>query len=166
MTILKVSSKLQSKQWENVPSLIYKDDMNWIPHIKQDIARIFDPNSNKLFNDGDASRWILKDALGVCIGRIAAFHSKKYSNAQTQLTGGIGFFECINDGKAAFQLLDTAVAWLRNEGMEAVDGPINFGEKEAYWGLLVKNFTDMNSFRMNYNPPYYRFSIYYYIAPH
>ncbi len=39
--------------------------------------------------------------------------------------------------------------------MEAVDGPINFGEKEAYWGLLVENFKDMSSFRMNYNLPYY-----------
>jgi GNAT superfamily N-acetyltransferase len=52
--------------------------------------------------------------------------------------------------------------------VEAIDGPINFGEKEAYWGLLIENFTDMSSFRMNYNPPYYRrffeqagFQIYY-----
>ena len=40
--------------------------------------------------------------------------------------------------------------------MEAMDGPINFGEKNMFWGLLVENFTDPNSYGMNYNPPYYQ----------
>ncbi len=156
MPILQVITATHLKQWEGVPDLIYKNDTNWIPHIKQDVARIFDPAANKLFNDGNAARWIVANNDGIAIGRIAAFHSKKYSDAQSQKTGGIGFFECIDDANIASQLLDTAVNWLKTEGMQAVDGPINFGEKEAYWGLLVMNFTDMSSFRMNYNPPYYK----------
>ena len=49
-----------------------------------------------------------------------------------------------------------AEAWLNEQGMEAVDGPINFGEKDKFWGLLVDNFDDLPSYGMNYNRPYYR----------
>jgi hypothetical protein len=40
--------------------------------------------------------------------------------------------------------------------MEAMDGPINFGEKNQFWGLLIKNFNDPGIYGMNYNPPYYK----------
>jgi len=39
--------------------------------------------------------------------------------------------------------------------MQAMDGPINFGENDTFWGLLVEGFTHP-SYGMNYNPPYYR----------
>lgn len=144
------------KAWLLLPQRLYQADPNWIPHIHQDIKGIFDPLKNKLFKEGAAMRWLLLDDKNQPIGRIAAFWSKKYSSGQSQPTGGIGFFECVDDPQAAIKLFDVACAWLKKEGMEAVDGPINFGEKEAYWGLLVENFTDMSSFRMNYNLPYYR----------
>lgn len=156
MAILEVNSAKSIRQWEAVPKLVYQADTNWIPHIRQDVAGIFDPEKNKLYRDGAARRWIVTNENGLVIGRIAAFHSKKYSESQKQPTGGIGFFECLDNASAAFELLETACSWLKSEKMEAVDGPINFGEKEAYWGLLVLNFSDMGSFRMNYNPPYYQ----------
>ena len=39
-------------------------------------------------------------------------------------------------------LLDVARHWLRQRGMEAMDGPINFGERDKWWGLLVEGFTE------------------------
>jgi hypothetical protein len=36
-----------------------------------------------------------------------------------------------------------------------MDGPINFGENDNFWGLLVEGFTPP-SYGMNYNPPYYK----------
>jgi hypothetical protein len=63
----------------------------------------------------------------------------------------MGFFECIDKQEAAFLLFDTCKAWLEKAGMEAMDGPINFGENESYWGLLVEGF-DNPSYGMNYHP--------------
>lgn len=108
-----------------------------------------------MFRHGKAERWILEKD-GIVIGRIAAFVNQKYAKGMEQPTGGIGFFECIDDDNAAHQLFETAYKWLKDEGMEAVDGPINFGEKDRFWGLLVDNFTSINSYAMNYNPPYYK----------
>src|SRR5207244_1439155 len=56
--------------------------------------------------------------------------------------------------EAANLLFDTAKKWLQERGMEAMDGPINFGERNAWWGLLVEGFTPP-TYQMNYNPPYY-----------
>jgi len=36
-----------------------------------------------------------------------------------------------------------------------MDGPINFGERLAWWGLLVDGF-HAPLYQMNYNPPYYQ----------
>jgi hypothetical protein len=51
-------------------------------------------------------------------------------------------------------LLDTAKDWLKGEGMQAMDGPINFGERDKWWGLLVDGFSSP-LYGMNYNHPYY-----------
>jgi GNAT superfamily N-acetyltransferase len=156
MQIQIVNNTKTAQQWLDVPKKIYAHDRNHIPHIQQDISGIFNPAKNKLFSQGCAERWILLDGNKNAIGRIAAFFSKKYSDAQNQKTGGVGFFECVDDDQAAQLLLQIAIDWLKALEVEAIDGPINFGEKEAYWGLLIENFTDMSSFRMNYNPPYYK----------
>jgi GNAT superfamily N-acetyltransferase len=156
MYITIVDYSKTAHQWSQVPKIIYASDSNYIPHIQQDIEGIFNSNKNKLYTQGEARRWVLINEALKPVGRIAAFFSKKYSDAQNQKTGGIGFFECIDDDRSAALLLQTACDWLQTLGVEAIDGPINFGEKEAYWGLLIENFTDMGSFRMNYNPPYYR----------
>ena len=52
-------------------------------------------------------------------------------------------------------LFNQSREWLAARGMMAMDGPINFGENDVNWGLLVDGFTHPG-FGMNYNPPYYR----------
>ena len=89
------------------------------------------------------------------IGRIAAFINHRTAKTEEQPTGGCGFFECINNHTAANLLFDTAKNWLQQRGMEAMDGPINFGERNAWWGLLVEGFTPA-TYQMNYSPPYYK----------
>jgi hypothetical protein len=39
--------------------------------------------------------------------------------------------------------------------MEAMDGPINFGERNTWWGLVIMGF-DEPLYKMNFNPPYYK----------
>ncbi len=58
----------------------------------------------------------LKDDHDKLIGRIAAFYNKKKAYLYKQPTGGAGFFECINDQKAANILFDAAKSWLDSTG--------------------------------------------------
>ena len=168
MKLIEVNSRNDVKLFHLVPRTIYINDSNWIPHLKSDIEKIFNPAKNKLFASGKAIRWILLNDKGSAIGRIAAFVNPKSANSFKQPTGGVGFFECINEQTAANLLFDAAKEWLNQSGIEAMDGPINFGEKQEFWGLLIENFTAPSSYMMNYNPEYYRtlfenygFEIYY-----
>ncbi|NPA68301.1 MAG: hypothetical protein GXO50_06790 [Chlorobi bacterium] len=155
MEIFEVKDKKTIKEFHKVPHIIYKNDPNWIPHLENDIENKFHKKTNKYYNGNNAKRWILKTNDGKPAGRIAAWVHPKYFKQFKQKTGGIGFFESINNQEAANLLFDTAKKWLEEQGAEAMDGPINFGEKDQFWGLLIKNFTDPNTYGMNYNPEYY-----------
>jgi hypothetical protein len=155
MKLIQVIDKKTVKEFHETIRVIYKEDPKFVCPLDKDIENIFDPDKNAFFRNGDACRWILKDDQGKLIGRVAAFYNWTKANKYRQPTGGLGFFECINDQKAAFLLFDTCRSWLEKAGMEAMDGPVNFGENERYWGLLVEGF-DNPSYGMNYQPPYYQ----------
>lgn len=155
MKVIRVSDRRDSKKFLDTAREIYKNDKVWVCPLDKEIEALFTPNKNPYFKHGEAERWILEDDNGNSLGRVAAFIDKNLAFTYDQPTGGMGFFECINDKKAAFMLFDTAREWLKSKGMEAMDGPVNFGETDKYWGLLVNGFTHP-AFEIAYNPPYYQ----------
>jgi hypothetical protein len=155
MKLIEVNDKKTRKQFLDVARVIYKDDDNWVCPLDNTIESIFDPDSNPFYKHGDAIRWILVDAGGKLIGRVAAFIDELKSKNFDQPTGGMGFYECIDDKDAAFMLFDACKEWLEGKGAEAMDGPINFSENDNFWGLLVEGYM-IPSYGMNYNFPYYK----------
>jgi hypothetical protein len=155
MRIIEVTNNSTVKQFLEVGRIIYKNDDNWVCPLDFQIENIFNPNKNPFHGFGEATRWILQNQDGELIGRIAAFINNKKAFGFDQPTGGIGFFECINDKESAFKLFDTAKAWLQERKMEAMDGPINFGENDNFWGLLVEGFMHPGV-GMQYNHDYYQ----------
>lgn len=156
MQLIQVNNTSTAKEFLQVPVQLYKNDPKWIRPLDKDIEDVFDKAKNKAYRFGETFRWILKSADGTYAGRIAAFINSKYKNKGDDLpVGGIGFFECINSHEAANLLFDTAKKWLNQKGMRAMDGPINFGERDRWWGLVTDGF-DEPLYCMNYNPPYYQ----------
>ena len=155
MKITEVSSPKDVAEFLKLPRKIITDDPNWIMPLDKDILAVFDPKQNKFFRHGQCTRFILRNDSGECIGRIAAFINDKLAKRDHPHTGGIGFFDCINDQTAAHLLFDTGKKWLEERGMEAMDGPINFGERDSWWGLIVEGFTPP-LYKMNFNKPYYK----------
>jgi hypothetical protein len=155
MKISEVTDGRTARTFVHLPGILYKNDPHWICPLYKETEAVFDPKRNNFFNHGICTRWVLYNGNHQPIGRVAAFinYNKAYKSAQA--TGGIGFFECINDKTAAHFLFDTARNWLHQHDMHAMDGPINFGENDKYWGLLIEGFKPP-SLGMNYNPPYYR----------
>ncbi|MFN3840821.1 MAG: hypothetical protein ACK4RF_08940 [Cyclobacteriaceae bacterium] len=170
MNLLEVNSPKLAREFLLLPVNLYKNEPNWIRPLDKDINGVFDKAINKTFQHGECIRWILQDDKGVTIGRIAAFVNNKTAHkGNDQPTGGIGFFECINNQQAAFLLFDTCKMWLQARGMEAMDGPINFGNRDRWWGLLVDGFDRQPNYQCNYNFPYYKdlfeaygFQVYFY----
>jgi len=156
MQLIQVTNKKAAEEFIQVNIRINGSNPNYIRPLDKDVNDVFDKKKNKTFRFGEATRWILKGKDGELIGRIAAFINKKYKNKGDDVpVGGIGFFDCIHDQEAADMLFDVAKHWLLQNGMQAMDGPINFGERDRWWGLLVDGF-EPPVYCLNYNPPYYQ----------
>ncbi|NEQ50637.1 MAG: hypothetical protein F6K11_10970 [Leptolyngbya sp. SIO3F4] len=155
MQLVEVKSAKDIRDFHALPFRIYRDHPAWIPHLRQDVEKVFNREKNNFWKHGKAIRWILRDDKGTIIGRVAAFVNERQAHTFQQPTGGMGFFECIEDKEAAFRLFDACKEWLQAQGMEAMDGPINFGEKDKFWGLIIKNFEAPPYYGQNFNPEYY-----------
>ena len=160
MQIVEVKNAQLAWDFLEVNAMMNAGNANYIRALNNEVNEVFDPAKNKNFNWGKAKRWVAFADNGEPVGRIAAFTNDKYINKGTEFkTGGVGFFDCIDDQATANVLFDTAKEWLIAEGMEAMDGPINFGDRDKWWGLMVEGFeqdliyrdweTDRKSTRLN-----------------
>ncbi|HEY5470748.1 MAG TPA: hypothetical protein VIK07_09510 [Bacteroidales bacterium] len=155
MKVIEVKTNQDRREFIDFPKRLYRDDPFWVCPLDSGIESVFEPLKNHAFKHGEAIRWILKDDDNKTIGRIAAFIDRARSAANSHPTGGIGFFEVVENKEVAFLLFDAGRNWLSSHGMEIMDGPINFGENDNNWGLLVEGFTQPG-FGMPYNKKYYR----------
>jgi hypothetical protein len=159
MPLLEVTSAAHRQQFCDLPRRLHQAIPVFINPLDNEVEAVFDPAKNALFAaGGTATRWLLTDAAGVAIGRVAAFINPLTATAAdaTLPTGGLGFFECINDQAAANQLLEVACQWLQARGMLAVDGPINFGDRDRFWGVLIDGFQHEPNYGMFWHPAYYQ----------
>ncbi len=156
MQLIEIDPRNQTdwRRFHRVPHYIYRNDPHWIAPLEGDIEGIFS-DKNKAFRNGACRLWVLENDAGRPLGRIAAFVDKARNMEQPFPTGGIGFFESVNDKAVADKLLGLAEDWLRGEGVHAIDGPINFGERDKFWGLLVRGWY-RPIYQENYHAPYYR----------
>jgi hypothetical protein len=157
MQLVDVNTDFTRQEFLEMPLWIYENNQYWVRPWNHDIENVFNPEKNKLLKDGgETMRWILKDDTDKrVIGRVAVFINPKTKKTSEYISGGMGFFECINNQSAANLLFDACKNWLAERGCECMDGPINFGERDAWWGCLREGFEDSPTYQMNYNPEYY-----------
>jgi hypothetical protein len=157
MRLVEVGTDVRyQREFIEFPVRLYRADPLWIRPLNADVNEVFDPARNKRFQHGSCVRYLLLNPAGETIGRVAAFVDHHIANLDNdQPTGGMGFFECIDDQTAAFALFDAAKAWLQSRGMDAMDGPINFGDRDRWWGLLVDGFDREPNYCMPWTKPYY-----------
>ena len=160
-----VLNTTQKKEFLEFPARLYKNDKAYIRPLDKDIEGVFDTHKNKFFDNGECQRFLFKSKENETVGKVAVFINKQY--IEKQPTGGIGFFDCINNQETANFIFDHCKNWLLERGMEAMDGSINFGERDKFWGVLIEGFSEP-LYGMNYNFPYYKdlfenygFQIYY-----
>lgn len=151
-----IAGSAAEREWLDFPKHLYRGYSNWVCPLDDDIREVFDLKRNELFKDGEAVRWVVRDASGEIVGRIAAFYNREKAALEEQPTGCCGFFECIDSQQVADMLFDAARMWLASRGMEAMDGPVNFGQRSDWWGLLVEGYEFQPLYKNPYNPSYYK----------
>lgn len=155
MPIVPATTPAHRAAFLSLPRSLYADDPNWVGPLDQELRALFDPRKNPHFQEGEAQWWVAYTPQGKPVGRIAAFVYWPKARRYPVPTGGIGFFECVEDYAWAQDLLATAQAWLSQRGLLAMDGLVNFGENDRFWGVLVEGFDSPPAYGMPYNKPYY-----------
>jgi len=140
------------KNFIQFPYLLYKDNKYWLPPIKSDEKRLWTKHPALRFVE--LQKWVVywKNRP---VGRIAAAINHKYNEKTGQKYGRIVGLEMYNDEKAFRLLMDTAIDWLKEKGMEKVHGPLGFTNLDTQ-GMLVEGFDELPSIASVYHLPYYK----------
>ncbi len=152
--ILPVASAADEKAFVDLPWLLYANDPNWRPPLKDEVhALIGGAKRNPWFLHGRA-RFFLARRGGKVVGRISAQVCELVQERRPGL-GQWGLFECIDDAEVASALIAAAEAWLREQGMTRAQGPISI----SIWdepGLLISGFDTPPKVMMGHHLPYYQ----------
>lgn len=153
MKVIPVQTKKQKRQFIDFPHTLYAADPNYVPEIYLAQKELLSERKNPFFKHSQAQLFLAvrKDRI---VGRIAAIHNRNYNDFAKANAGFFGFFDVIEDYETARSLLDTAVDWIRQRGLDTLYGPANFTTNDTA-GVLIEGFDSPPVVMMTYNQPYY-----------
>ena len=154
-SLVQVTTPAHIRAFLVLPRMLNAASSAFIRPLDQDVEAVFDIKKNRNFRHGQAQRWLLQTEQGQTVGRIAAFFDTRNLAKSPLAVGSMGFFECINNLEAAQALLTQAETWLQSNGANVVEGPVNFGDRDRWWGVLANGFEIEPNYCCNYNPAYY-----------
>ena len=130
-----------------LPFALYKEDANWVPPlIREQLTRLCEDNEGPrrffLVYDGDKP-----------VARVMAGIDERLNERLNCKRGYFGLFECAQKMDYARTALDAACAYLREEGMDTIIGPVGLSDFSK--GLLVQGFDGSPVLFNPYNPSYY-----------
>lgn len=137
----------------DLPWSIYRDDPDWVPPLKMDMRKAFDPSKHPFHAHSEAQPFLARRG-DEAVGRICAIRNRNHEAFHGEPVGFFGFFECVDDERVSEALFDTVRAWLAERGLEVMRGPTSFSTNEVS-GLFVDGEPGPPVVMMPYNPPYY-----------
>jgi len=152
MHIIQVKTSAELKKFISLPYKLYKNDPVWVPPLISEVSKQFDRKKNPTLEHCEYALFILEKDREI-VGRIAAFTDSIALKEWNENVGLFGYFECIDDNKAANAILDAAAGWLREKGMRIMRGPWSFVSQE--WGLVIEGFKPSPTVMAPYNPEFY-----------
>ncbi len=154
ITISKVETKRDKKDFINFPHTLYASDSNYVPELYLSISELLNKKKNPFFRHSEADLFLARNEAGTVVGRISASLDNNYNQHHKSNVGFFGFFDIIKNYSVAEELLDTATAWVREKKVDRILGPTNFTTNDTA-GVLVDGFDRPPTVMMTYNKPYY-----------
>ncbi|HVZ38260.1 MAG TPA: aminotransferase class I/II-fold pyridoxal phosphate-dependent enzyme [Candidatus Kapabacteria bacterium] len=153
VTIRTLSSRKERLEFIRMVWGLHKEDPNWVPPLEMDRMRLIDTEKNPFYKHARL-RLFVAERKGQVVGRIAAIVNDAHNAVHDDKVGFFGFFESVNDQDVANELVNAASAWLREQGMTAIRGPISPSINDEV-GMLVDGFDSPAVMQMPYNKAYY-----------
>jgi hypothetical protein len=153
--IRKIKTKDQINAFHKLPERLYKKHPWYRPPFRFEIENVFDPAKNERFEKGgECERFLVVQGEEV-VGRFALFIDPEKDERYDPKLGGIGFIEMDEKPGIAEVIIEFAKEWHAERGYAGFRGPINFGENDTFWGIMIDGFEDHNVYGMLYHHDYY-----------
>ncbi len=154
ITLQKVTSKKEMKQFVLFSFSLYKDNPYWVPPIVKDEIASFTPSKNPVFENAEAQFFIaIKN--GKIVGRIAAIINWLEVEKQQVKKMRFGWFDVIDDLEVSKALLQQVQKIGSEHHLEYLEGPVGFNNLDKT-GVLVEGFNHLGTSITWYNHPYYK----------
>ena len=158
VTIRPIDSKGDLNKFVALPYRLYKDDPNWVPPLKGDALKKLIPGKNGWLSHAK-QQLFLAERDGKVVGRISAHIDTLALEMPADQgfgpgCGQFGYFDA-EDEAIAQALIAAAEAWLKNQGMDRVLGPLSASIWEEP-GLLIQGFDHPPTIMMGHNKPEYQ----------
>ena len=112
---------------------------------------LLDPG-NTYYRTADSRSFVVRRG-GAAVGRLTAFHNRLLAGEHRRF-GLVGLFACENDATAARLLVEAASAWLGEQGLDAIRGPMA-GDIWHRWRFMTRGFDTEPFAGEPRNPPHY-----------
>lgn len=153
LRIIPVTGRAALRHFIRLPWSIYADDPAWVPPLLLERQHHLSLK-NPFFHHARWRAWLAcQDHKPV--GRISAQIDALHLQHHHDNTGFFGLLEAENDPNIFRILLQTAEAWLREQGLRRILGPFNLSINDEI-GLLVQGFDTPPTILMGHARPYYR----------
>jgi GNAT superfamily N-acetyltransferase len=153
VTVERVGSKKQVKEFVKLPFSLYRGDPNWVPQLLADDLKKLDTARHPFWQHA-AGEFYIARRDGAAVGRIGAIHDELWEKCYGERAAYWGWFECIDDQEAAQALFDAARSWARARGCTRIIGPMSPSANDLV-GTLIEGFDGAPVLLMTYNPPYH-----------
>ncbi len=154
LQIQTVKTKKQKRDFVNLPFEIYKNNPYWVPPLKSDELKNLEPGYHPALRFCSAVFWVAYRNEKP-VGRLGAIINHKYNEKTGKKLGRFTKLEFFDDEEVFRLLMDTAVRWMKEKGMDTVHGPLGFTNLDNQ-GLLVEGFDYLPSVASVYHHPYYQ----------
>ena len=106
MTIIEVEPGQKNwKLFHKVPRVVYRSNPYWICPFEGEIDKIFNPEENKVFDEGEAKCFVLLAEDQTPIGRIAASSTISATRFVEKRLGGLVFLSVLRARKQPLHFL-------------------------------------------------------------
>jgi len=154
ITLQKVTSKKEMKQFVMFPFSLYKNNKFWVPPIIKDEIDNFDIQKNPVFKNADAQFFMaIKDHK--VVGRIAAIINWYEVDNQKIKKMRFGWFDVIDDLETSKMLINKVAEIGLDNKLAYMEGPVGFNNLDKT-GVLIEGFDHIGTMITWYNHPYYK----------
>jgi GNAT superfamily N-acetyltransferase len=153
LSIERVVTARQKRQFLQFPWTLYRGDPNWIPPLRTNQKELVGYKRHPFYARNAVQTFLAYRDGEVC-GRIAAILNQGHIAQYNDRRGFFGFFDCRDDQEAANGLFDAVRRWFADQDIHCLRGPTN-PSLNYELGLLIEGFDSPPTFEMTYNLPYY-----------